>query len=309
MPFLGQRFESRLPTALFHSNACSPGYFEMDDTAPQPAKVRRSLRSYLGLAIVGLALVGLFQLIFGLPFVRYSGEQEAAKRIEQLGGFVQFDDPPFGIPKSVYDRLPVRRRIRLVGFSEAMLETLPAEMMSLAGLEELHIESPAFTDEGMKQLTGLTTLKRLYLSRTSITDDGLKYLEGLTDLRIVDLQATKVGNSGLQSLSKLQQLRIVDLNETTIGDSGIETLSKLKELRWISLRGTQVTDEGLAHLKDLPFLRRLDLRHTKITDKGLDHLTEIKTLEILNIDSIQMTDNGMTRFKTQLPRCDISQSR
>lgn len=272
-----------------HSDVTFSESIPMDDTIPQRVNesvtARRFMRSYFGWGLMGLALLGLSQLIaLVMLYVPNLRERQAAEVIAKAGGAVEFYDPPGWIPRSLYHNspvLPVYRRIRIVSFQKTMPETLPSDLKLLSALEQLYLHSPAFTDEGLKQLNGLRTLKTLELRGTSITDDGLKSLDGLPSLRILDL------------------------NDTKIGDSGIASLTRFDQLRWISLEGTQVTDDGLAPLRELPFLRRLDLARTQITDKGLENLVEIKTLEMLNLSPNQVTVEGLARLKTAQPNCAV----
>ena len=57
--------------------------------------------------------------------------------------------------------------------------------IQLLKLEFLHLGSTAVSDEGLKDLEGLTALKDLRVTRTAVTEKGVEQLQGkLPDAKI-----------------------------------------------------------------------------------------------------------------------------
>ena len=72
----------------------------------------------------------------------------------------------------------------------------------------------------------MTQLERpgFWLNFTDITDNGIKQLTGLTNLKALDLTATDVGDNGLTSVAMLTNLRELYLNHTRFTNKGLVTL-------------------------------------------------------------------------------------
>ena len=103
------------------------------------------------------------------------------------------------------------------------------------------------------QLDSLQPLSKqlfaLNLARTKVTDDGLKDLEGLSNLRRLHLENTKVSDAGLAHLKGLSNLEYLNLYGTQVTDAGLAELAGLKNLKSLYLWQTKVTPAGVERLK------------------------------------------------------------
>jgi hypothetical protein len=84
------------------------------------------------------------------------------------------------------------------------------------------------SDEGLKNLAGMTHLRSLNLCGTNITDAGLKQLAVMKDLQNLQLSSTKVTDAGMEELMKLPKLQSVMLYDTQVTDTGVFALKRWK---------------------------------------------------------------------------------
>jgi Leucine Rich repeat len=150
------------------------------------------------------------------------------------------------------------------------------------GLPDGHL-----TDADLPLLRQLDHLSYLDLSGcTNVTDEGLKNLAGLSDLRElilgkVDSPAPKVTDAGLIVLESLPQLRFLSMPHTAVTDAGLAHLRQSRELELLDLDNSSITDAGLVHLRGLPRLRQLSLTGTKVTNRAVVALMQtIPGLEV-----------------------------
>jgi serine/threonine protein kinase/WD40 repeat protein len=137
------------------------------------------------------------------------------------------------------------------------------------------------TDEGLRELGGLTRLEALFLSKMPVTDAGLRHLVGLTRLRELSLVETEISDAAGAELAPLTGLEVLDLSRTAVGDGTVE------------------------NLKSLPFLRDLDLTGTRISDLALEQIAEMTGLKKLYIMRTKTTVAATEKLRKALPDCEI----
>ena len=179
--------------------------------------------------LVPVALVLVVIALWLSVWMPYHREQVVIREIERLGGSVGYDR---GGPDWLRD---------LVG---------DEWMVGFDRVEYVRFRDGPITDDGLKNLGGLTNLTRFELSYTQVGDDGLKHLSGLTNLKGLWLNGTQVTDDGLKCLSGLTNLQVLGLNNTQVTDDGLKHLSGLANLKTLRLNGTQVTNEGVQSLKE-----------------------------------------------------------
>jgi Leucine-rich repeat (LRR) protein len=122
-----------------------------------------------------------------------------------------------------------------------------------AELRSLRLSGAKVTDDGLKQLSGMTSLHELYLDSTQVTSEGLKHLTWMAELERLELGDTIVGNAGLKVVGGLASLKSLGLQGTAVGDAGLDALVGLKGLETLDLSGSKVTATGADALrKQLP---------------------------------------------------------
>ena len=266
----------------------------MDSAPRKPSKARRFFRSYLGRAVIGLALIGVIQFIVILIIVLpYRREQRIAAKIEALGGRVKWIySGPDWVPLSFRGTLRVFDRISGVNLEieGGELANLVLEIKSLTRLGGLGLQIFHVTDAELEDLKGLKHLVRLTLVGSQVSDFGLEHLKGLTGLGWLDLGGTIITDRGLGHLTELKSLGYLFLTKTNISDTGLEHLRHLTNLTEIDLSGTHVTDIGLQQLIE---------RETINLDVG------VTLLNSLNLNTTQTTERGRAMLRKSLPNCDI----
>jgi repressor of nif and glnA expression len=186
----------------------------------------------------------------------FADEEAAIRRLQELGGTIQFD-------REGKDRAVIRVYLSGVKISDEDLLILK----ELHELKELSIsgqtqKSPPrsdgkITDKGVKTIGQLSKLESLNLCGNRITDTGLKELRELKEIRRLDLSLTAVTDDGLRALrpfEKLEYLRVWDLK---ISDVGLNHLQEIKSLKQVLLAHAEVTESGLEKLRNA-------LPHTKV---------------------------------------------
>lgn len=163
------------------------------------------------------------------------------------------------------------------------------------------------TPVGLKHLKEMP-LKCLRLSSCSVSDEGMRQLEGLS-LTELDIggsrRVTDAGLSVLRGMTLLENLDIA-LCEN-LSDVGMENLRELS-LTHLEMSGLdQVTDKGLACLENAP-LTHLDIMRTGISDMGLENLS-MMPLKHLFACGCNLEDFGlMYLLELPLTELDISEN-
>jgi hypothetical protein len=150
--------------------------------------------------------------------------------------------------------------------------TIEADANGMRRLGEPVPTAPV-TDAGLAHIATCTKLVRLQLSSgrpLRVTDDGLKQLAGLTELRVLGLGQTQFTDAGIAHLAALTKLEELWLDfQYQLKDGSLATAGRMKSLRVLRFYGAQLTDDGLAQIKDLQNLEDLQLGRSKVTDAGL----------------------------------------
>ena len=103
----------------------------------------------------------------------------------------------------------------------------------------LNLRGTLTTDEGLRQLEGLSNLGRLHLERTEVGDEGMAHLAGLKKLTYLNVYGTTVTDKGLAHLASLEDLQRLYVWETGVTDAGCDLLARslprLKIVRGVNL--------------------------------------------------------------------------
>lgn len=194
------------------------------------------LRSKWTALLAVLLLIGGIALHFWLPYQRLLWEIQG---IEVAGGKLSVSFTRVG-PEWLWDNIGDEARWIL---GRPRVDAI--------------VGKPQFGDQGMKHLAGLVNLEglvvaelnRLHLSNTRVSNEGLKNLTGLTKPDLLFLKNTQISDDALKHLAGLTELRVLNLHNTQISDDGLKHLAGLTKLKWLNVRNTQVSDEGVAKLR------------------------------------------------------------
>ena len=99
------------------------------------------------------------------------------------------------------------------------------EIGRLSRLERLSISSSPISDDGLKNLRGLTSLRQLFLHGTSISDEALSQPAGPVAPELLTLVDTKITDTGLTHLRNLHSLQELDV-PSCISDRAIQSLQR-----------------------------------------------------------------------------------
>ncbi len=139
-------------------------------------------------------------------------EKQAVERLAKRGVRI-FRDPAGNAKHAIFPKWATNEDLAL------LKDCSQFEVLILGGTK--------ITDDGLKNLVGLTRLNALWLADTKITDDGLKHLRMLRNMRWLDLHGTKIQGPGLQHLDGLIMLRRLELTSTAVKETGINRLLRV----------------------------------------------------------------------------------
>ncbi len=187
------------------------------------------------------------------------------------------------------------------GRSIGRVEDLPAEPFRVS---KCWAWTPKVTDEGLRELSGVTGTLDLHFGNTTITDAGLAHLAGCTGVWALHIDGTKVTDAGLKSLAGMTKLTELWLDGLPVTGTGLAHLKGLPSLDAIGLSHTSIDDAALLNLQGLP-MHRIHLRNTQITDAGLAHLKGHRRLVDLQLQGTKVTAAGIAEFRKAVPGCRI----
>lgn len=219
--------------------------------------------------------------------------------------------------------------VRFVSANVASDKTLEV-IGGLRQLGSLQILNASVTDEGLKNLRGLSQLKslqfhcatyskpigdkamehvgslsqleELHLGRADVTDDGLAHLRGLKRLTGLIIGGRGITDQGMAHLAELRELKVITLTCPGITAEGICHLAKLTELTSLTLHGDGLTGAGLESVTNLPRLKSLHLADTSLTDASVETLKGFQTLTRLNLFETKISEQGVKQLTEALPK-------
>ena len=229
---------------------------------------RRSYRLLVSITAVVACVVALGYL-GALLFQRvelYLQERSAAKRVEELGGEVNWQG-------TAVLTVSISRK-----FPDAMADALST----------------------------LSNLKAIVVWLTVASDSAIAELKNMKCLETIDLHGPAVSNTTIRCLQDVKGLRHLFLGSERITDAGLVHLAAFPSLEYLTINEGAITDAGMCHLKDLPNLKGLDLRNIALTDAGLASLASLKNLKTLRLyECKQITASGVQTLKQALPHTSI----
>ena len=172
-------------------------------------------------------------------------------------------------------------------------------LRNLSGLSELtylNLDSTKITDAGLEHLKDLVQLRRLGLYGTKITDVGIPYLKNMTELIELGFGLVPITDSAILQIRRFDKLQRLHLDNTKITDAGVPLLRRLEQLEELNLGGTLVTDECVENVVYMDHLKALLMYNTKLTDRGMIRLSRMKNLEVLHIWRTSISDVGLDRL-------------
>ena len=165
--------------------------------ADPPKRKRRCLQFRLRTLMMLTLLCAIGSAWVAQRMERSRQEREAVDAIRGIGGTVEYDYTGAEPPGPAW----LRRVLGDNFFSEVIGVQLPGDYSLRLGFDGFG-PSHGATDADLKCLSKLPNLRSLGLRATNITDDGLKELIGLTHLERLDLQHTDTGDAGLVAAGK-----------------------------------------------------------------------------------------------------------
>ncbi len=223
-----------------------------------------------------------------------TANQRGALWVLSIGGVVVLKDNstieiPDQLPTGDYEVTNVRLSTNKLATDDGL-----KNLSGLTGLKSLNLDSTLITDAGVAHLKDLTQLQELMLFGTKVTDAGLPHLKRMSELTTLGLGGRlEITDAGLVHLLRFKKLKHLYLDWSKITDAGVPLLRRFEELETLNLGGTAITDEGTEPLRYMNTLKELVLYRTAITDKSMVHVGRIKSLEILSFWNTSIGDPGL----------------
>jgi hypothetical protein len=262
------------------------------------------------------ALLGLTVLLLGL-FVLSRLSPSQAKRLGPWGqSLYEVFNPP-----AVPDLSPSGRGlvadVKALGGEAHWMGRTPGFLGFFGGTDTfaIHFLGREFSDQDLAHLVRKhrNRIWGLDLRNTNVTDEGLRQLQGMSSLEQLtlgnDVQVIRqynppdspITDAGLVHLRKLDQLRNLTLNGLPITDAGLAAIEGLPNLGGLYLSRTKVEGGGLSRLKSLPKLAVLYLDQSAVSDAGMSQLAGASNLQVLSLNRVSLTAEGLKPLKA-LPR-------
>ncbi len=181
-------------------------------------------------------------------------------------------------------------RICHTGVTDTILKTV-GKIKTLIRLE--FGVSKEVTQEGWKQLAGLTELRSFITNYSSLGDKEMKMLGQFSKLVKLKIFSHSISDEGAMELAGLKELEWLVLESTLIRDAGLKVLRNFDKLTRLTLNGMMLTDEGLKEMKGLVNLEELGLESTRVTDIGIRELAGLKKLKFLFLGRTFVTGVGL----------------
>jgi hypothetical protein len=263
----------------------------------------------------------------GWYFYRCEAQRQAARRLQQDGGWVNYKSLLF--PSSDVHGCPTNlKELRLYLFEsptsahlwsadDAKVQDLlafprlPAVSASTIYIEHawyFHTPLPdppvpppghpaplKITNEGLRTLARLRYLEEIGLAGcVEVNDEGARHLASLPRLKELTLDDSLIGNEGLRVLAQIKTLRMLALPRSKITDKRLSVLYG-KPLTGLDLSQTAISSEAIAALlPQLPELRELKLSRTEVGDELIPVFEKLPRLEKIDLTMTQATANAAT---------------
>jgi hypothetical protein len=235
-----------------------------------------------------LILVTLLAMWLGYISFRAREQQAAVRRINELGGSVQYDYQIGIYPTTSPAGWPWLRK--LVG--DEYFQDVVA----------VNLNDTKVSDADLGVIGKLRRTKRLALNRTDVSDAGLASFSGMSELDYLGLAQTKVTSNGIRCLRPPKSSSVVTLENTSVDDNALPNLSGCAEL---GLDGTRITSHGLKQLNSCQNLILLSIRRTAVDDEAVPILAQFTTLQWLNLTDTKISGEGLLALRKALPTCRI----
>ncbi len=163
-----------------------------------PTSRRRRPRFTIRAIFALTAAVAVVAAWARVEYRKYQRQEEIARRLEDSGILVTWEDAYFGLVRQVVSVSSTPRGM----MSEAHLLKTVALLAELPSLGEVTLNEANLGDVHCDLVAQCHGLKRLDLSHTIITDEGLKRLAALKNLQLLEIVNTHVTSEGEEVLQE-----------------------------------------------------------------------------------------------------------
>jgi hypothetical protein len=305
----------------------------MSQNGTKPRGPRRWLQFSLRTLLVLTALAAGAMLAWRAYVEPYRRQRQTLALVEQLGARCQTEIAPGWLRRILGGDL---QNIVLLDLSDC--DEPDRYIEPVAALPDVHtlvVGGPAFGDEHLRRLRGLTSLRWLILDTTSVTEERVSEIRRalpqaevfVSDRRAIDAlykvghltirprradvpliksewlnvvtefsSGWDIGEAQLAHLKRLKQLKLLDFHRTPLSDAGLAHVEGLSGLRVLNLSCTNVSDAGLKYVEGLKQLQELYLVGTQVSDAGMGHLKALQQLKELDVGSTRLTSDGLAHL-------------
>jgi hypothetical protein len=135
-------------------------------------------------------------------------------------------------------------------------DRLLEQLVNVPGIEEIRLELPDVTDEGMKSLAAMKSLKSFTITggRPGVGDQGFAHICTISTLEHLEMINTRVTDRDLSLLKDLPNLRSLSLQHsahwgTQFTDAGLQDLKALTRLKMLYVSGGLASDAAIKELR------------------------------------------------------------
>jgi len=131
-------------------------------------------------------------------------------------------------------------------------------LLQTTRLKTLKFENKAISDSQLAVVGRIATLRELTV-RGRITNEGLKQLRGLSQLEVLDLSMSNITDDGLKELASMPKLTRLVVMEMRITGEGLETLASYPNLKSLNVTLTHITNDAIARIQKIRPDLQIDL--------------------------------------------------
>jgi eukaryotic-like serine/threonine-protein kinase len=226
-----------------------------------------------------------------------SADQRGALWVLSIGGSLRLKDLEWfhfeeELPAGDYQVAEINLATNLLVTDDGL-----KNLRGLTELTSLRLDSAKVTDAGLAHLKDLVKLSYLSLYGTQITDAGIVYLKNMTELTFLGLGGRlPITDSAVVQIRRFDKLKQLYLDNSKITDAALPLLRRLEQLELLDVGGTMVTDVGIDSVIYMESLNELVLHATKVTDRSMIGIGRMKNLEVLSFWKTSISDVGLDRL-------------
>jgi hypothetical protein len=181
-----------------------------------------------------------------------------------------------------------------------LISQLPADAIDCLELKLMSMDDAedVLCDRALGLIGHLKGLRVLIVDKSEVSDEGMKQIAGLTNLQYISAFLTPLRGTFLKQLRSLKKLQALELPSNGLQEQELKYLPEYPSLQHLLVSRTNLTNEGMKYIAGCTKLKRLDLsKNPGIGDESIQYLKQLQALSNLSIDSTSITSQGLLKLK------------